>query len=79
MIVYGINIFINIEKESFDKIHWRRGEMAKILKSLFLDKDQIRRLKQLSEKTRVPQAVYIREGIELVLSKYNKRPYRNNK
>ena len=55
------------------------GEMAKILKSLFLDKDQIRRLKQLSEKTRVPQAVYIREGIELVLSKYNKRQNKNNK
>ena len=48
--------------------------MAKILKSLFLDKDQIRRLKNLSEKTRVPQAVYIREGIELVLNKYNMRP-----
>ena len=47
--------------------------MAKILKSLFLDNDQIKRLKQLSEKTRVPQAVYIREGIELVLTKYNKR------
>jgi len=46
--------------------------MAKILKSLFFNKEQIERLKKLSAKTRVPISVYIREGVELVLNKYEK-------
>ena len=50
------------------------GKMAKkILKSLFLDQEQVERLKKLSAKTRVPISVYIREGADLVLNKYERQ------
>lgn len=45
----------------------------KALRSVYLDLKQVERLKQLSEKTRVPQAVYIREGLDLVMSRYEKK------
>ena len=44
--------------------------MTTILKSFFFDKEQLARLKNLSSKTRVPITVYIREGVDLVLNKY---------
>lgn len=47
-----------------------RGLMRKILKVLYFDKKQLERLARLSAKTRVPQAVYVREGLNLVLKKY---------
>ena len=43
---------------------------SKILRSIYLDLDQIKKIKELSEKTRVPQAVYIREGLDLIIQKY---------
>lgn len=45
----------------------------KALRSVYLDLEQVERLKILSDKTRVPQAVYIREGLDLVMSKHEKR------
>ena len=45
----------------------------KVLRSLYLDVEQVERLKKLSVKTKVPQAVYIREAIDLVLNKYTKK------
>jgi predicted DNA-binding protein len=45
----------------------------KALRSVYLDLQQVERLKLLSEKTRVPQAVYIREGLDLVMDKYEKK------
>jgi len=45
----------------------------KALRSVYLDIEQVERLKKLSTKTRVPQAVYIREGLDLVVSKHEKR------
>lgn len=45
----------------------------KALRSVYLDLQQVERLKLLSEKTRVPQAVYIREGLDLVMNKYEKK------
>ena len=42
----------------------------KILKSFFLEKEQLEKLKKLSAKTKVPKTVYIREALELVLDKY---------
>ncbi len=38
-----------------------------------LEPEQIERLEKLHEKTRVPRQVYIREGIEMVLKKYEGR------
>ena len=49
----------------------------KALRSVYLDVDQVERLKKLSEKTRVPQAVYIREGLDLVMSKHEKKRKKN--
>ncbi len=45
----------------------------KALRSVYLDQDQVKRLKRLSETTRVPQAVYIREGLDLVMDKYERK------
>ena len=42
--------------------------MAKKLVSVFLEKEQETRLDKLSAKTRVPKAVYIREGIDFIES-----------
>ena len=47
--------------------------MAKILSSIYLEIPQLERLDKLSEKTRVPKAVYVREGIDLALKKYEKQ------
>ena len=49
----------------------------KALRSVYLDIEQVERLKRLSAKTRVPQAVYIREGLDLVMSKHEKRLKKN--
>jgi len=45
----------------------------KVLRSIYLDIEQIERLKKLSAKTRVPQAAYIREGIDFVLNKHSEK------
>ena len=44
----------------------------KVLRSIYLDIEQIEKIKKLSEKTKVPQAVYVREGLDLLLHKYAK-------
>jgi len=49
----------------------------KALRSVYLDLQQVERLKLLSEKTRVPQAVYLREGLDLVMNKYEKKIKKN--
>ena len=45
----------------------------KVLRCIYLDLNQAEKVKRLSEKTRVPQAVYIREGLDLLLQKYGKQ------
>ncbi len=42
----------------------------KIATTVYLNPDQDYNLKLLSERTKVPVAVYIREGVDLVLEKY---------
>ncbi len=42
----------------------------KISTTVYLTPEQNERLKRLHEATKVPVAVYIREGIDLVLEKY---------
>ena len=49
----------------------------KALRSVYLELEQAEKLKQLSAKTRVPQAVYIREGLDLVMNKYEKKTKRS--
>jgi len=47
--------------------------MTKILRSVFLEKEQVESLIQLSKRTRVPQAVLVREGVDLMLKKREKQ------
>ena len=55
----------------------RDAEMVKgsnkALRSIYLDIEQVERLKELSAQTRVPQAAYVREGIDLVLNRHLKK------
>ena len=51
----------------------------KVLRSIYLDLDQIEKVKKLSEKTKVPQSVYIREGLDLLLQKYGKELRKSSK
>ena len=45
----------------------------KVLRSIYLDIAQVERIKKLSEVTKVPQAVYVREGLDLLLQKYEEK------
>ena len=47
--------------------------MAKKLISVYIDEKQIERLARLSAKTRVPKAVYIRDGLDFILNKSEKQ------
>lgn len=42
----------------------------KIPKSIYITIEQQEALEKLSEKTKIPQSEYIREGIEIALKKY---------
>ncbi len=42
----------------------------KISTTIYITPEQNERLKQLNDKTKVPVAEYIRQGIDLVLEKY---------
>ena len=53
--------------------------MAKKLASIYLDIEQLERLDKLSAKTRVVKSEYIREGLDLVLKKYDKQLKGKNK
>ena len=48
--------------------------MAKrLLRSVYFDVEQLVKLKELSERTRVPQSVYIRDGLDIVLKMHSKK------
>jgi predicted DNA-binding protein len=38
-----------------------------------LDIEQVEKIKRLSERTKVPQAAYVREGLDLLLRKYEEQ------
>lgn len=44
----------------------------KCLKTLYVGTEQLKKIKLLSEKTKVPQSVYVREAVDMVLRKYEK-------
>jgi predicted DNA-binding protein len=46
--------------------------MAKLFRTVFVDEITLARLNKLSALTRVPKAVFIREGIDLTLDKHEK-------
>jgi len=45
----------------------------KVLRSVYLDIDQAEKIKKLSETTKIPQAEYVRKGLDLILHKYEKQ------
>jgi hypothetical protein len=47
-----------------------RDRLRKLQLAVYLDAEQVDALKVLSLKTRVPQQVYLREGLDYVLTKY---------
>ena len=47
--------------------------MTKILRTLYLDTKLVEKLVRLSAVTRLPQAVLVREGVDLMLKKYEKK------
>ena len=53
--------------------------MTKLLRSVYLDEEQVESLLKLSKKTRVPQAVLVREGVDLMLKKREKQLQRKKK
>lgn len=42
----------------------------KISTTIYITEEQDRQLKELSKRTKVPVSVYIREGIDLILQRY---------
>jgi predicted DNA-binding protein len=44
----------------------------KISTTIYITEEQDRQLKELSKRTKVPVSVYIREGIDLILQRYEK-------
>lgn len=46
---------------------------SKVLRSIYLDITQIEKIKKLSERTKVPQSVYVREGLDFILRKYEEQ------
>ncbi len=56
-------------------VGWEPGRRSmarkKVSTTVYIEPEQADRLRMLHERTKVPVAVYIREGIELVLKKYD--------
>ena len=64
-----------VERVVAPSIGWETGRKSmarkKVSTTVYIEPEQAERLKLLHERTKVPVAVYIREGIELVLAKYD--------
>ena len=44
----------------------------KVLKTIYLEQKQSEMLMEISKKTKINQAVIVREGIDLIIEKYGK-------
>lgn len=44
---------------------------TKVARTIYINSDQVEALKKLSDKTKVPQAVYVREALDMLLNKYS--------
>ena len=45
--------------------------MKKVARTIYIEDEQMEALKRLSEKTKVPQSVYVREALDMLLEKYS--------
>ena len=50
-----------------------RARLLKVAVTVYLEKEQATELKALTQRTRVPQQEYIREGVDAVLAKYRRK------
>ncbi len=46
---------------------------TKVARTIYINDDQLEGLKRLSEKTKVPQSVYVREALDMLLEKYSEQ------
>jgi predicted DNA-binding protein len=44
---------------------------TKIARTIYINGEQLEALKRLSQKTKVPQSVYVREALDMLLEKYS--------
>jgi Ribbon-helix-helix domain len=54
-------------------ISWRYFTQKKIARTIYIKDEQLEALKRLSEKTKVPQSVYVREALDMLLEKYSEQ------
>ncbi len=47
--------------------------MKKVARTIYIEDEQMEALKKLSEKTKVPQSVYVREALDMLLEKYSQQ------
>jgi len=45
----------------------------KVARTIYINDEQLGALKRLSEKTKVPQSVYVREALDMLLEKYSEQ------
>jgi predicted DNA-binding protein len=45
----------------------------KVARTIYIKDEQMEALKRLSEKTKVPQSVYVREALDMLLEKYSEQ------
>ena len=58
----------------FDFIEERTSlTQKKVARTIYIKDEQMEALKRLSEKTKVPQSVYVREALDMVLEKYSEQ------
>ena len=46
---------------------------TKVARTVYINGEQFDALKKLSEKTKVPQSVYVREALDMLLEKYSEQ------
>jgi predicted DNA-binding protein len=49
------------------------GNTTKVARTIYINGDQLEALKRLSQRTKVPQSVYVREALDLILEKYSEQ------
>jgi hypothetical protein len=47
--------------------------LKKVARTIYIKDEQLEALKKLSEKTKVPQSVYVREALDMLLEKYSEQ------
>jgi predicted DNA-binding protein len=46
---------------------------TKVARTIYIEDEQLDALKRLSQRTKVPQSVYVREALDMLLEKYSEQ------